>query len=90
MTGWNFHNYIALPLEKITTQHGKRDYTADEIETGLFVEAMLDVLRISPEKLPQYAKFFAQCVEYSGKRKYDIPDDESIALFDAFREMIDE
>jgi hypothetical protein len=87
--GWNFHNHIARHLEEITAQHGKRDYTADEIETGCFVEAMLDVLRISPEKLSQYSKFFTKCEEYYGKRKHDIPDSEAIALFDAFKAIND-
>ena len=89
MMGWNFHNYIALPLEKITAQHGKRDYTADEIETGLFVDAMLDVLRLPPEELHQYCMFFTKCAQYYGKRKHDIPDSEAIALFDAFKTIID-
>lgn len=89
-TGWNFHNYIALRLEEITAQHGKRDYSADEIETGLFVEAMLDVLQVPPEKLPQYSKFFTKCAEYYRKCKHDIPDDEAIALFDAFNVIFSE
>lgn len=88
-TGWNFHNHIARRLEEITVQYGKKDYKSDEIETGLFVEAMLDVLRIPPEKLSLYSEFFTKCAEYYGKRKHDIPDDEAIALFDTFNAIID-
>ena len=88
-TNGNFHNYIAIPLEKLTDKMGKQSFTANEIEMGSFVEAMLDILSVDPKKLPQYAVFYSKCCDYLGKRKADIPDNEATTLYDTFKAIID-
>ena len=87
---WNFRNYVAIPLEKITLAASAKGYTADEIEAGSFVEAMLSVLVIDKEKLPLYATFFNKCNDYHGKGKSDIPNEDAKALFEAFKLIIEE
>ncbi|MBE6926161.1 MAG: hypothetical protein E7461_04885 [Ruminococcaceae bacterium] len=82
---WNFHNYVAIPLEKLTS----KDYSADEIETGAFVEAMLSVLSADAQNLPLYATFFSKCNTLLGKKKSEIPDEDAAALFEAFKLIIE-
>ena len=83
---WNFHNYVAIPLEKLTS----KDYSADEIETGAFVEAMLSVLSIDSEKLSLFANFFGKCNEFLGKRKSEISDEDAKTLFETLKLIIEE
>lgn len=90
MENLKFHNTVGQKLEELTKKRGTRAFTADEIDSGMFVEAMLDVLRADTKKLPLYSDFFNKCNDYYGIHKYGIPDDEAIALFDIFRTIIDE
>ena len=85
---WNFHNYIAIPLESILCKNSGKDYTADEIEAGSFVEAMMSVLSADPGKILQYAYFFEKCSEFIGKGNQDIPDDDAKRLFETFKAII--
>lgn len=90
MASLHFHNSVARKLEKASEEMGTRAFTADEIEGGQFVDAMLDVLRIDPTKIPLYSLFFSKCGEYYRKHKYDIPDDEAQTLFETFEAIIEE
>ena len=89
MENLKFHNAVGQKLERLTEKRGTRAFTADEIDCGMFVDAMMDVLRIDPSKIPLYSLFFSKCGEYYGKHKYDIPDDEAVALFEAFEAIIE-
>ena len=89
MASLYFHNSIARELEKASEEMGTKAFTADEIEGGQFVDAMLDILRIDPAKIPLYSLFFSKCCEYYGKHKYDIPDREAQALFETFEAIIE-
>ena len=75
-------------MERLTNERGKSAFTADEIDKGAFVDAMLSVLGVEPKQLNQYAVFFGKCVEYRGKRKLDIPDNEAKGLFEVFETII--
>ena len=87
---WNFHNYIGTPLKNICDARGTKEFVIDELAQGAFIEAMLDVLRVDPQKLSQCSTFFNLCVQYYGKWHYDIPKDVAQTLFEAFQTIINE
>ena len=83
-----FHNVVGLKLERMTKEQGTKTFTADEIDGGEFIDAMLNVLGVDPKQLNSYSEFFSKCTEYHGKKKLDIPDNEAMALFDVFETII--
>lgn len=90
MEGLKFHNTISLPLEKITQERGTRAFTADEIDAGAFVDAMLNVLCLNPKMLPLYSAFFSKSNELHGKHKHDISYEEAKSLYETFKAIADE
>lgn len=79
---------LCISIEEMVKKDDRLEYP-QLYKIGLFVEAMLDVLRISLEKLPQYSNFFTDCTEYYSKRKHDMPDNEAFALFGSFKAILD-
>ena len=88
MDNLEFHNKVGLKLERLTNERGKSVFTADEIDKGAFVDAMLSVLGVESKQLNQYAVFFGKCAEYQGKGKLEIPDNEAKVLFEVFEAII--
>lgn len=90
MDNTKFHDIIGIEMERITRNRGVREFTADEIDAGSFVDAMFDVLKADTNKIEEYSAFFNMCREYHGKHNYDIPYDGAKALFDVFKKIIGE
>ena len=90
-TGWNFHGYVALPLETYLRCNGfKATYSADEISCGKFVEAMymvLEELHVGLT-LKQIELFIIKCKPYEGKTAREIPDETANELFEEFQNLI--
>lgn len=86
---WNFHNYIAVPLETYSRKYiGIQHTTADDIDLGAFVENMLDVLGVVYGDFDELVAFVDVCREYEGRSHHDIPDDVSKKLFEEFQRLI--
>lgn len=86
---WNFHNYIAVPLEMYGRKYiGETFLSADEIETGEFVNTMLLILSVTYGDLKKVSDFVEQCKVYSDLNGSDIPVDISKTLFSDFQELM--
>lgn len=89
MNSWNFHNYIALPLE----EHGKAYIgssckSADEIECGEFVNAMFAILSIKLGSLKEIPDFVDLCRCYEDLPASKIPKEKAIELFTEFERLV--
>lgn len=50
---WNFHNYVAIPLENYSRKYiGNNHTTADDIDTGEFVDACQNYGKLPHSKIP--------------------------------------
>lgn len=86
---WNFHNYIAIPLEEIGEKYvGKTFAGAGDIDRGAFVDAMLQVLMIEFGGLDKVPEFVDDCREYDLVRGEDIPKEKAIELFEEFKRLL--
>ena len=89
MDNWNFHNYIALPLEEYGKEFvGNSCKTADEIETCEFVDAMLSILSINFGSLNDIPDFVDMCRDYEDLPASKIPKEKAIDLFEEFRRLV--
>jgi len=88
MAHWNFHNYIALPLEEYGKNYiGSSCKTADEIECGEFVDAMLSILSVKFGSLKEIPAFVDLCRDYEDLPASKIPKEKAIELFDEFKRL---
>lgn len=86
---WNFHTFIAVPLEQIGKSIvGSSFLTADEIDNGQFVDAMLLVLSIlyGNEKIND---FYDCCRSFDRINGREMDKDEVEALFSDFKRLVD-
>lgn len=89
METWNFHSYIALKLEHLCQEADlPHKFSADEIECGDFVEAMLQLLA---RKGIDNAEFKRRCAPYKGLEignwENAIPEKEAKSIFDDFLKL---
>ena len=89
MEHWNFHNYIALPLEQYgKTYIGSLSRTADEIEAGEFIDVMLSILSIKFGGLKDIEDFVALCKNYVDVPASTIPKEKVIEIFEEFKMLV--
>lgn len=89
MGNWNFRGYIALPLEEYGREYSNNSrITADEIECGQFVHAMLSLLKIKSVDLKGVPGFVLLCEEYADKPASEIPEDKAKEMFEEFERLI--
>ena len=89
MQCWNFHGYIALPLEEYGKKHlGSSCRTADEIEGGDFVDAMLSILSVKFGDLKDIPDFIILCEEYVNLPASKIPKEKAIEIFKEFERLV--
>lgn len=82
---WNFYGYIAVPLETYGRNLvGESFYSADEIEHGEFVSAMLQYISIKFNGLQEFAEFCSMCSEYDGVSANEIPENVAKDIFKEF------
>lgn len=91
---WNFHNYIAIPLEfDITRDSGNVDikalFNADSIEHGKFAEAMITMLRLYTHYQPndEVDAFVKMCSGYMGRNALEIPEEEATLLYKGYSDL---
>lgn len=102
MVNWNFHGWVALPLEHYARQaelmpndqddrHAGDWYTrADAIERGSFVEVMIALLRSKLGAEAYLIDFEKKCAPYLGMNGNLIPMDEAQNLFNEFKKLYKE
>lgn len=85
---WNFHNYIALPIEEYGRMYmGEERYVADQIVNGKFVEAMVQILlRVYPKE--EIVEFREQCSPFADMTGNEISKETSEELFREFERLI--
>ncbi len=87
----NFHGFIALPLELMVRENQEvfknETITADDIETGRFVEVMLKI--IAANDLSEQ-NFTSKCTPYMGKCASDIGYENARELFYEFKRILDD
>ena len=78
---FNFHNEIAMQLSlylrEDNAKSDNKEYTADEIETGKFAEAMLYLLKTCSIK---DTKFENQCISILDKAYNEIGEDTALSF----------
>lgn len=85
---WNFHGHIALPLEEYSRNYFGSSYiTADEIESGKFVETMLLILSKKFGSQEKITDFFNLCSEHINQPASKIPTKKVKELFDEFKRL---
>lgn len=91
---WNFHNYIAIPLEKEVERDSqdvnmKLMFNADSIECGKFAEAMITMLRIYTHYQPndEVDAFVKMCSGYMGRSAYEIPAEDATSLYKEYSDL---
>ena len=95
--GWNFHNDIAIELERIarskycsTERPYTKIYDADSIELGSFVEVMIILLREKTGMENNHTDieaFVNKCGPYLGKSGNLIPKEIAQKLFNDFKQL---
>lgn len=99
MVNWNFHGWVALPLEHYARQaelmpdgHHVGDWytNADVIERGSFVEVMIALLRSKLGAEAYLIDFEKKCAPYLGMNGNLIPMDEAQNLFNEFKKLYKE
>lgn len=89
LNNWNFHGYIALPLEEYGSVYfGDSRITADEIECGEFVDAMFSILSIKFGNLNSIPEFVSLCDDYAKKSASNIPKEKAIEIYDEFVRLV--
>lgn len=89
MEVWNFHGYIALPLEKYGRDYiGSSCKTATEIECGEFVNAMFSILTIKFGNLKSIPDFVFSCEDYADLPASKIPKEKAIEIFKEFKRLV--
>lgn len=89
MEAWNFHGYIALPLEKYGRDYiGSSCKTATEIECGEFVNAMFSILSIKLGDLKGIPDFVFLCEDYADLPASKIPKEKAIEIFKKFERLV--
>lgn len=89
MKNWNFHGYIAVPLEEYGKIYiGSSCRTADEIESGEFVDAMFSILSIKFGNLKEISDFVFLCEDYVDTPASQIPKNKTIEMFEEFKRII--
>lgn len=83
---WNFHGYVAVPLEEYSKALLGDDFkSADEIDNGQFVDAMLQILIGIYGNLEDVAEFVDACRLYAGACSQNIPKEVAETLFSDFK-----
>lgn len=84
---WNFHNFIAIPLEKDVERDSSNEdmkimFNADSIECGKFAEAMITMLRLYTHYQPndEVDDFVKLCSGYMGCNAHEISAEEAKKL----------
>lgn len=86
---WNFHGYVAVPLEEYSKALLGDDFkSADEIDNGQFVDSMLQILIGIYGNLEDVAEFVDACRLYANVRSLDIPKEVAEALFSDFKLLV--
>lgn len=80
---WNFRGYIAVPLEHYAKEIlGNTSFSADDIETGDFVNAMCAIL--NKLQVGNTENFITLCAAYRGKPASEIRREEAQEIFKEF------
>lgn len=86
---WNFHNYVAIPLENYSRKYiGNNHTTADDIDTVEFVDTMLSILLVVYGNFDDLGAFVDACQNYGKLPHSKIPDSVAQELFADFERLV--
>lgn len=81
MDKWNFHGYVALPLE-VYSKECKLKYNADRIEAGEFISSMIDIMKIKGCDVSEFQKKYKS---FENKSFSDIGEEYAKMIFEEFK-----
>lgn len=86
---WNFKNFIGIPLEKRGERIFGADawFSADQIQDGSFVDAMLKILSTLPANPHELKAFSKKCSAFAGKTALEIGNETAKVLFEEFERI---
>ena len=91
MCNWNFHAYIACPLEIYARKYIYKSYiTADEIEHSSFFETMYSILSLTGVDKEDVTQFIGMCKNFEKCKPTDIPRQNAEEIFSEFKQLIGE
>lgn len=86
---WNFHNYIAIKLERYAKKFIYDGFAdAEDIENGEFVYTMISVLKHKLGSNADIRDFVEMCNEYDKVCGKDIPEDKAKEIFAEFERIV--
>lgn len=89
MDTWNFHGFIALPLEAYSKNYiGDNWRTADDIANGEFVNVMFTILQNKFGTLNDLRSFVEMCADYANLSAKQIPNDKAKEIFEEFKRIM--
>lgn len=89
MQTWNFHNYIAFPLENYCRKHiGNSWRTADDIANGEFVNVMFTIIENEFGTLEDVRAFVEMCNDFANLPAAQIPKDKAQEIFNEFERIM--
>lgn len=91
MCNWNFHAYIACPLEIYARKYIHKSYiTADEIEQNSFFETMYSILNFAGVDKEDVTQFIDMCRDFEKCKPSDMPRQNVEEIFSEFKRLIGE
>ncbi len=91
MCNWNFHAYIACPLEIYARKYIHKSYiTADEIEQNSFFETMYSILNFAGVDKEDVTQFIDMCRDFEECKPSDMPRQNAEEIFSEFKRLIGE
>ncbi len=89
MENWNFHNYIAIPLENYFRKYfGTTRRMADDIEYGEFVNVMFAIIQHEFGTLKDLPDFVEMCNDFANLPASQIPNDKAQEIFNEFERIM--
>lgn len=89
MENWNFHNYIAVPLENYCRKHiGNNWRTANDIANGEFVNVMFTIIQNEFGTLKDVSAFVEMCNDFANLTAKQIPSDKAQEIFNEFKRIM--
>ncbi len=87
-SSWNFHGYVAVPLEKMgKSQDEIWCFSADDIESGSFTAAVLRFVRVFFKDDTILQEFEVKCEPFTNKMAREIPEESAKEIFEELYDM---
>lgn len=86
---WNYHTFVSIPLEDYGKKTiGRSFYSADDIDKGEFVDAMISILSFRFPNSETWKEFIDLCRPYTDVPLSKIGRENTIEIFEEFERLL--